>query len=312
MKSAIIVAGLALFCAVVAEEHATAFCYRDADGCGPTTHAWAEVCHSGERQSPINLPANLIPFGFTKLRLRNAYKGNFFRMSNSGHSVSVDFVGESGQNEGPTGSNFPFPDPLNPSVTRNYKFSSAHFHWGATDNVGSEHTVGSRSSAMEAHFVHYAAKYPTLADAVASGDESALNVLGVMINVSKMPSFVSGLMGNRGHPSLAPIVKNLDQVHHASHDGGFVTVNQTIDFTPLIMNGLLNQVYTYKGSLTTPGCNEQVNWFVLKNQAVATAGDLQAFRSKLQDSNGDILNENHRPVLPLKGRRVNFRNVIAL
>jgi len=309
MKSATIVACLALACVAFASD-GPAFCYRDDDGCGPSTHAWAEVCHEGQRQSPIDIPSNLKASETINLRLNGAYKGNAFRLQNSGHSVSVDFVGESGKNEGSSSLPFTFPDPLNSTIKRDYKFSSAHFHWGANDNVGSEHTVGSKSSSMEAHFVHYLADYPTLADAVASGDESALTVLGVMIDVSTVQTLFGKLTG-RGHPSLAPIVKNLEHVHHASHDGGFVTVNEPIDFSPLINNGILNQVYTYKGSLTTPGCAEQVNWFVLRNKASVTANDLKAFRSSLQDSNGDILNENHRPTLPLNGRQVSLKRVKA-
>jgi carbonic anhydrase len=245
----------------------------------------------------------------TKLRLLNAYKGNFFRLQNSGHSVSVDFVGESGQNEGPTSKTFTFPDPLNLKQTREYKFASAHFHWGTNDKLGSEHCVGTKCSSAEVHFVHYSANFSSMADAVASGDESALNVLGVFIDASIVKNLI-GKLSNTGHPSLAPIVKNLDSVHHASHDGGFVRVDQPIDFTPLIMNELIPQVYSYKGSLTTPGCNEQVNWFVMKAPAKVSSSDLQAFRTKLQDGNGAILNENHRPQLPLNGRKVSLITAI--
>jgi len=311
MKPATIVACLALFGAAIASEegHGVAFCYRDAEGCGPSTSAWnAAACHEGQRQSPVDLPANLRTTGSTHLRLISAYKGSFFRMQNSGHSVAIDFVGESGQNEGPTSQTFSFPDPLNLNQRRDYKFASAHFHWGRNNTIGSEHTVGGKSTSLEAHFVHYLANYSTLGEAVASGDESALNVLGLFIDVSRVRSFF-GRLTNMGSPSLAPIVKNLDKVVHASHDGGFVTVNQPLDFTNLILPGLSQQVYTYKGSLTTPGCNEQVNWFVLKNPATVPASDLEAFRSIIQDSNGDILNENHRPTLALNGRKVSLNSV---
>jgi carbonic anhydrase len=304
MKPATIVACLALFSFALAaeEEHHEAFCYSGS--CGPESHLWTQVCHEGQRQTPVDIPANLKCSGIkTRLRLIGAYKGNSFRIQNSGHSVSVDFVGESGQNEGPAGKIFTFPDPLNMTQTRDYKFASAHFHWGKNNNVGSEHTVGGKSTAMEAHFVHYLASYPSLAEAVASGDENALNVLGLFIDVPK--NLFGSILSLGGNPSLAPIVNNLDQIHHASHDGGFVTVNRRLDFTSLLLaGGPLPQVYSYKGSLTTPGCNEQVNWFVLKTKATVPASQLNALRTKLMDGNGVVLNENHRPIMPLNGRKV--------
>ncbi len=50
---------------------------------------------------------------------------------------------------------------------------------------------------------------------------------------------------------FAPIVRNLNKVEIA--DSHFVTVNEPLDFSNCIAPGMNPQVYSYKGSLTTPG-----------------------------------------------------------
>lgn len=62
--------------------------------------------------------------------------------------------------------------------------------------------------------------------------------------------------------------------------------------------------------MTTPGCNEQVNWFVMKYPATASHQDLQAFRTILKDSEGETLMQNHRPLQNQNGRTVRLSKVI--
>jgi len=305
MKPIIILACVALqaYSAIAAEG---SFCYRDEDGCGPSTSAWPPLCHEGQRQSPIDLPADLTATGKTTLRMFGAYRNDFFRLQNSGHSVSVDFVGESGENEGPTAVTFSFPDSLNLKERREYKFASLHLHWGTGAGMnGSEHCIGNNCALMEIHFVHYLASYASMSEAAASGDENALTVLGVLVNKDSLLSLFPGV----SHPSLGPVVKNLEQVNEPAHDGGFVRIEESIDFTQLLITEFPSKVYRYKGSLTTPGCNEQVNWFVLKNPAAIPEGDLQAFRTMLKDSHGAVLDENFRPLQPLNEREVHLTTV---
>lgn len=56
---------------------------------------------------------------------------------------------------------------------------------------------------MEAHFVHYDARYKNLAEAVSTGGANALAVLGVFFQAKK---------GLDPHPLLQPITKNLEAI----------------------------------------------------------------------------------------------------
>lgn len=93
--------------------------------------------------------------------------------------------------------------------------------------------------------------------AVGSGDESALAVVGVLVNVNAFKSLATSFAErlNATIPGqldcFAPIVRNLKQVEIA--DSHFVTIDEPIDFSNCIAPGMSPQVYAYKGSLTTPG-----------------------------------------------------------
>ncbi|ODM86636.1 putative carbonic anhydrase 5 [Orchesella cincta] len=117
------------------------------------------------------------------------------------------------------------PDPTTGQI-RQYTFASAHFHWGQTDLGGSEHCINGKCAAMELHLVHFLAKL-------------------------RFSSFSS------------PIVRHLKDVG-VPNNATFTVVNEPLDFTPMLKDTaplkLPVDVYTYKGSLTTPECNEQVNW----------------------------------------------------
>lgn len=73
---------------------------------------------------------------------------------------------------------------------------------------------------------------------------------------------------------------------------------------------IINSLF-FIGSLTTPDCNEQVNWFVMKFLARATHQDLQTFRSLLKDDEGYTLRENHRPLQNPNGRPINLFKVTS-
>ena len=71
-----------------------------------------------------------------------------------------------------------------------------------------------------------------------------------------------------------------------------------------------NQNYVnYNGSLTTPTCNEAVNWLLFLDPIAISSTQLNDFR-KLKDGEGQDLVDNFRPVQPLNGRKVGWYNSV--
>jgi len=54
--------------------------------------------------------------------------------------------------------------------------------------------------------------------------------------------------------------------------------------------------YNYAGSLTTPGCSERIQFYILKNYVELSSAQLSAFKK--------IFPMNARPVMPLNGRKI--------
>ncbi|CAL8068448.1 unnamed protein product [Orchesella dallaii] len=278
------------------------FCYSDAEGCGPETLAWGGTCHTGTHQSPIDLP--FVPQYSPPIHLNlDNYKGSSFRIQNTGHTASIDFIGVGGPSTTP----LPFPDPTTGQI-RYYNFVSAHFHWGRTDQDGSEHCVQGNCAAMELHLVHVLSQYGNQADAVASGDPNGLSVLGVFIETSVGNNHFS--TEDENVDALTPIVRHLKEIVVADNKT-FIEIDEPLDFTPMVKHTALLKlpvdVFTYKGSLTSPQCNEQVNWYVMGSPALTSGSNVEAFRFTLTDARGKVIRENHRPRQALNGRQVKLQ-----
>ena len=89
---------------------------------------------------------------------------------------------------------------------------------------------------------------------------------------------------------------------------------KTFDFNmKKTMNGLFDgkgTYYAYEGSLTTPTCDEVVNWYVFPDPLPITSVQLKAinayFKGDLKFANG---NGNNRVIQPLNDRTVKKGNI---
>ncbi len=170
-------------------------------------------------------------------------------------------------------------DSTSPNITTRmpvgiYKFLQVHFHWGNRSGVGSEHRINGQQSELEVHFVH--SRY---------GNPNALAVVSVLADINTRP--ISGVWATL----------NASRVTNFSDNFTVYGLN---------LSSLLptnRDYYYYEGSLTTPLCDETVQWFVLKNQITVPAAYLEALRS-VRDSTGGVLDYNYRQVQPLGGRVV--------
>jgi len=264
------------------------FCY-DNPHCSPNSSAWSGVCHSGHHQSPINLVGDELEADFIELPLGHFVTDHFF-MQNNGHTLNLDFAIQRERG-------YFFPG-FGIARTR-YRLSNVHFHWGREDHDGSEHAVDGKKFSMEMHLVHYNEKYKNVVTAIKSGDTNALAVVAIFLNVGhNVPS--SG--------PLQPVIAKLGRVKdvHSYWD----KVDEELDLTPL-MPKTGDHLFTYRGSLTTPGCNEQVNWFVFQHPVSISKSDVEAFR-ELMDGERQPLKENHRPLQPNNPnlRRVRMYTVV--
>ncbi len=75
---------------------------------------------------------------------------------------------------------------------------------------------------------------------------------------------------------------------------GKVVMKEKFDASKLLPKSLA--YYSYSGSLTTPGCNEGVTFYILKTPVEMSAAQLAQFKK--------IFPMNARPVMPLNGRKV--------
>lgn len=164
-----------------------------------------------------------------------------------------------------------------------YELVQYHFH------APSEHTVNGRRAAVEAHFVH-------------TNAQGATAVVGVFYRRGPDPNplldrillaapEVAGEEAHAGEASPAALFRHLRGV--SAIRGGPVCVNS---------------FYAYDGSLTTPGCTEEVRWSVLADGgqvSKAAVGRLHRVIGQFPNYNG--YRNNNRPTQPLNGRVIKLR-----
>jgi carbonic anhydrase len=158
-----------------------------------------------------------------------------------------------------------------------------HFH------APSEHTVNGRHADVEGHFVH----------TNAAGDTA---VVGVFYRVGRRSNRLLDTIlleapetsGEEGHPLGEANPAELFQcLEGARVKRGRVHVDS---------------FYAYDGSLTTPGCTENVRWSVLSHGGHVSRAAVARFHEVIANfaGYGGYAN-NNRPVQPLNGRVVGLR-----
>ena len=163
-----------------------------------------------------------------------------------------------------------------------YELQQFHFHWGRQSGEGTEHLVDGTAEEFEAHFVHK----NVLLNGKDSSAPDAMAVLAVRGRVVSEP--ING------------IFEELD----ASQ---IPQIGQDIPVQDIIMADLFpnnRDYYYYEGSLTTPNCNETVQWFVFKNLIEVPAAYLEDLRMIQTDVSGNLLTFNFRDTQELNNRPV--------
>ena len=174
------------------------------------------------------------------------------------------------------------PDASNLTLTienAEYRLVQFHFH------VPSEHTVDGKSYEAEVHLVHESA----------DGD---LAVVAVLLEPSGLPS-----------PLIGQVVEAApgDAGQEAEFDVGLSPLELLLEFEP--SGAVIDDYYTYQGSLTTPGCTEGVRWLVLQDILVIRQGTVERLHELVAGLPGyDGYANNNRPTQPLNGRKIQRTN----
>ncbi|XP_053670364.1 carbonic anhydrase-like [Anopheles nili] len=257
------------------------FSYEDPDH-------WADTdpdC-GGSRQSPIDIVrADATPpsleHAVPLLLDGGSRKPVSISVTNNGHTAQYTFVW-SKDSERPTLAGGPLP------LGEPYVLEQLHFHWGADNGRGSEHTFDGQAHSLEAHFVFFKHAYGSFERALAHPD--GLTVLGAVYD-AQSEKVQPGAKWARPLPKIRPA-------------GTTITLEGREVFAlDSVAGGDWSRYFSYPGSLTTPPCSESVIWIVRDGTFPVAQKDLEELRNLLESS-GQPLVDNFRPVQPLNGRTV--------
>jgi carbonic anhydrase len=250
---------------------------------------------NGTYQSPIDIVATEISDDSSNLpTLQASYDYcDGCTVTNNGHGIELDYNGNSSLNIGHIKEKNWGSD--NDGGTL-YSLSQLQFHWGKGDTEGgSEHTVGGKSFPLEMHMVH---TQDGNDDAMTS--KGGLAVFGVMFQIENDLEDYSPYE-KRAYDEIEKLANTVDTHVHTGLPyimGDYVKVEYFMTDTAK------ENYFTYKGSLTTPGCYESVNWIIAAKALKITSATLAKLRKAQMFSNGQLISANNRPVQALSGRSI--------
>jgi len=226
------------------------------------------TCGQGMSQSPVDIRTDSVA-AYRGSPLLLRYESSELVIENTGHVVEVLI---------PTGAH----NTLQIGGDR-YDLVQYHFH------APSEHAINGQLADVEAHFVHVNA-------------QGATAVVGVFYRLGVEPNalldkILLSAPETAGDEVTAGEASPAEMFHHIqgvrAPRGGPVHVNS---------------FYAYDGSLTTPGCTEDVRWSVLANGGGVSLDAVTRFHGLIaQFPNYDGYPNNNRPVQPLNGRVIRLR-----
>ncbi|XP_077166040.1 carbonic anhydrase 5A, mitochondrial isoform X2 [Paroedura picta] len=232
----------------------------------------------GSRQSPINIQwrDSVYDPGLKPLEIHYDPE-TCLHMWNNGYCFLVEFE-DSADKSYITGG----------PLENRFRLKQFHFHWGAINEWGSEHTVDCKVFPAELHLVHWnSCKFSSFEEAVM--EDNGLAVIGVFLKIGA------------SHSGLQKLVEILPSIKHKD------TLVEFDEFDPCCLLPSCPDYWTYSGSLTTPPLTESVTWIIKKKPIEVDEDQLEMFRMLLFTSFGDEekrMVDNFRPLQPLMDRTV--------
>ncbi|XP_078543208.1 carbonic anhydrase 13-like isoform X2 [Lissotriton helveticus] len=200
---------------------------------------------NGNRQSPIDIQTRYVKYDVHLRPLNPVYDPSSAQLIlNSGHSVNVEYDDSK-----------PLSVLSGGPIIGRYRLRQFHFHWGRTDDGGSEHTVNGVQYAAELHLLHWnTEKYSDFVQAAYQPD--GLAVIACLLELGE------------GNSALQKITGALDSIIKQHHKIVFT------DFDPMSLLPKSLEYWTYLGSLTSPPLWESVIWIVLKDRMTISSEQL--------------------------------------
>ncbi|XP_076666344.1 carbonic anhydrase 1 isoform X2 [Andrena cerasifolii] len=232
---------------------------------GPTH--WPGICTTGTKQSPINIvTADTVEADLDQLKFITYDQPVHAKVINNGHSVQVRLLNAALHLKGG-------------NLSSTYTLDQMHFHWPA------EHTVDDNRDALELHFVHYDARYENVT--AASQHENGIAVVATLFQLSDEENL-----------DLIPVIKETEVVSNWLEEKSGM-ISQVV---PYLFLPNSHTYYRYEGSLTTPGCQESVIWYIFAEKLPISEEQINTFKH-VKTSNG-TLDFNYRPTQAIGERTV--------
>ncbi|XP_054849199.1 carbonic anhydrase 4-like [Eublepharis macularius] len=255
------------------------WCY-DKPSCGP--HTWYSLGQcSGAYQSPINIETrkalpgtHLGPLNFIGYENRMLPKS----LTNTGHYAEVEMRSGAAI--------------FGKGLPATYYLKSFHFHWGKHNKPGSEHAVDGKRYDIELHIVH---TKNNMSSEEARKDPEGFAVLGFF------------LQGDNGASKIDAWKTLADRLELIPEKGDSVLLAGEFSMGGLLSKAVVNNYFRYRGSLTTPDCNESVIWTVFPEPISITHKVVKKFIDSLYfttKAEGRRMQDNFRPVQPIKKQKV--------
>ncbi|XP_030852769.1 carbonic anhydrase 12-like [Strongylocentrotus purpuratus] len=175
-----------------------------------------------------------------------------------------------------------------------YVADQVHFHWGFSNEQGSEHVLDRRKYPAEMHIVHH--EQSLIGDSIFH-TPGGVAAIGVFIEIGEK------------NEAFEKLVKHLKEIKFKDESQ---LVTEPIRLTELFPKNR-SQFYRYIGSLTTPPCYEVVTWTVLKQPITISREQMSALRGVFETTRHAyvyrtetpiLLQNNFRPAQSINGRDV--------